>query len=169
MITLSLGENLAKNHLFSCSFNYAFSFGSFAKITFTKFNSILLYHIYNVQCAWLREDTHKKVGFLVVGPLRLGTPPPDLSGSYFFVNFLLSGLSAVTTRQRRGGGLQGGSPPYTDFFLILSKISSFSEPFFWILLTIIHCILFIHIYTLSSFLQTSIFKNALFSCISFHF
>ena len=29
-----------------------------------------------------------------------------------------------------GGGLQGGSPPCTIFFLIQGKIGTFSEPFF---------------------------------------
>ena len=43
--------------------------------------------------------------------------------------FGASARSATTTLQRRGG-LQGGSPPCTDFFLILGKIGTFSEAFF---------------------------------------
>ena len=46
-----------------------------------------------------------------------------------FVSFGAPARSAATMLQRRGG-LQGGSPPCTDFFLILGKIGTFSEAFF---------------------------------------
>ena len=46
-----------------------------------------------------------------------------------FVSFGAPARSAATMLQRRGG-LQGESPPCTDFFLILGKIGTFSEAFF---------------------------------------
>ena len=46
---------------------------------------------------------------------------------------LVLGLRPRVNVGGRGGGLQGGSSPCTDFFLILDKIGTCSEPFFKIL------------------------------------
>ena len=38
----------------------------------------------NKSLGLIREEAHKKIKNLVVGPLRAYLPPLDLSGSYFF-------------------------------------------------------------------------------------